>query len=138
MDCIKAEKLRAEFRKRLKDFVLGWFAVAENWQRSVGKKRAEIAEWIFAALKMSRRTRFHRSEWAFELGFSSYQRIFRAALLCEGLTPHNLEMEVIGELVPEDEGARCVDGQEQKMEGDGQNVEGGEQKKGMEDVIKEG
>ena len=124
VDCIKAEKLRAEFRKRLKDFVLGWFAVAENWQKSVGKKRAEIAEWIFAALKASRRTRFHRTEWAFELGFSSYQRLFRAVLLCEGLTPHNLEMEVIEELVPEDEGARCVGGRE-PSEGGRQEAEGG-------------
>ena len=131
VDCIKAEKLRAEFRKRLKDFVLAWFSIAENWQKSVGRKRAEIAEWIFAALKISRRTRFHRTEWAIELGFSSYQRIFRAVLLCEGLTPHNLEMDVIEELVAEDEGARCVG--EQKVADGG---EGGE--RGAEALNKEG
>ena len=134
VDCIKAEKLRAEFRKRLKDFVLGWFAVAENWQRSVGKKRAEISDWIYAALKSSRRTRWHRTEWAFELGFSSYQRIFRAVLLCEGLTPHNLEMEVIEELVPEDEGARCVGGQERSKGG----MRGAEDGGWAQDTNKEG
>jgi len=117
VDRIRAEKLRAEFAKRLKAFVLEWFSVAENWRKSVGKKRAEIADMIFAALKSSRRTRFHRTQWAFELGFSSYQRLFRAALLSEGLTPHQMEMDVLEELVPEDEGATCVGGQNQKADG---------------------
>ena len=117
VDRIRAEKLRAEFTKRLKEFALAWFSIAENRLKSAGKKRAEIADWIFAALKSSRRTRFHRTQWAFELGFSSYQRLFRAALLSEGLTPHQMEMDVLEELVPEDEGATCVGGQNQNAEG---------------------
>ena len=102
VDRIRAEKLRAEFKKRLKDFVLGWFAVAENAQASAGKTRAEIADSIYTALKAARRTRFQRSQWAFELGFSSYQRLFRAVLLCDGVTPHQLEIEVIETLVPDE------------------------------------
>ena len=142
VDRIRAEKLRSDFKKRLKDFVLTWFGVAENWRKSVGKKRDEIADWIFAALKSSRRTRFHRTQWALELGFSSYQRLFRATLLSEGLTPHNLEMEAMEELVPEDEGARCVGGQIEKVESGTQKEDGGERKEGdenaMERIIKEG
>jgi len=34
-----------------------------------------------------------------EYGFSSYPRFFRACLLCYGLTPHQLELEIIEELM---------------------------------------
>lgn len=124
VDRIKAETLRAEFKNRLKDFVSAWFGVAENWQASVGKNRGEIADAIFAELKASRRARFHRTQWAYELGYSSYQRLFRAALLSEGMTPHQLEIDVIEELVPEDEGARCVGGQNGRGQGLGVRGEG--------------
>jgi len=123
VDRIRAEKLRAEFKKRLKAFVMSWFEVAENWRSSVGKKRSEIADSIFAALKAARRARFQRTQWAFELGFSSYQRLFRAVLLSEGMTPHQMEMDVVEELVPEDESAVCSGGQNAPEDGGAQKME---------------
>jgi len=117
VDRIRAEKLRAEFKKRLKDFVLGWYAVAESARSCAGKSRAEVADCIFAALKSARRTRFQRSQWAYELGFSSYQRLFRAVLLSDGVTPHQLEIEALESLVPEE--TACSDGRKAESEATG-------------------
>jgi len=34
-----------------------------------------------------------------EFGFSSYPKFFRACLLCYGKTPHQLELEILEELL---------------------------------------
>ncbi|HEY3323638.1 MAG TPA: hypothetical protein VGP72_24500 [Planctomycetota bacterium] len=60
------------------------------------------ADEIFAELKKSRRDgRWHRTTWAMGMGFSSYQRFFRACLLGFGKTPHEVEMELIEEILKE-------------------------------------
>ncbi|HEY3323458.1 MAG TPA: hypothetical protein VGP72_23595 [Planctomycetota bacterium] len=67
-------------------------------------RTTEEADAVFAALKKSRRDgRWHRTTWAMGLGFSSYQRFFRACLLCFGKTPHEVEMELIEEILSEGE-----------------------------------
>ncbi|MCY3021937.1 MAG: hypothetical protein NTW87_23240, partial [Planctomycetota bacterium] len=60
------------------------------------------AEIVYAALQKSRRARrFHRTTWALSYGFSSYPKFFRACLLCYGMTPHQLELEIIEEILNE-------------------------------------
>ena len=64
----------------------------------------DAADAIWMALKLSRRLpRWHRTTWAAGHGFSSYTRFFRACLLCYGKTPHEVEMEVIEEILTESE-----------------------------------
>ncbi|HEY3321657.1 MAG TPA: hypothetical protein VGP72_14400 [Planctomycetota bacterium] len=90
---------------------------------------ATEADEIFAELKKSRRDgRWHRTTWAMGMGFSSYQRFFRACLLCFGKTPHEVEMELIEEILNEAE--RTSEGAAtgtavavRKGEGDGQQEE---------------
>jgi hypothetical protein len=59
----------------------------------------EVRE-VWAELVKSRRApRWHRTTWAMEFGFTSYQKFFRACLLCYGKTPHQIEIEIIEELL---------------------------------------
>ncbi|HYG77131.1 MAG TPA: hypothetical protein VEK08_19155 [Planctomycetota bacterium] len=120
VDRIKAESLRTSFKERLKEFVLKWFTFRRERRRDAGgpsenarrdgDPSATTAQEIYTALKKSRREGFfHRATWALELGFSSYQRLFRASLLEERRTPHELELAIIESLIPND--APCVHGQ---------------------------
>ncbi len=59
----------------------------------------EIRWELFRALKKSRREPdFDRNTWAMSLGFANYARFRRACLLEYNKTPHQLEMEILGEL----------------------------------------
>ena len=109
VDGIRAEKVRAALKAELKRFIVSReserqksttedIAVTEG----TGKEWQALADEVFAALKASRRgPRFHRATWAAGLGFSSYQKFFRACLHCYGLTPHQLEIAMIEEILGE-------------------------------------
>ncbi|HEY3324913.1 MAG TPA: hypothetical protein VGP72_30955 [Planctomycetota bacterium] len=129
VDRIKAEGVRGKIKEELRKFI----STAETQRRgerieeehdgnspspltplprggegnrSGGRdaRTTEEADEVFAALKKSRRDgRWHRTTWAMGMGFSSYQRFFRACLLCFGKTPHELEMELIEEILKEAE-----------------------------------
>jgi len=76
---------------------------------------------MYAALKRSRRgPRFDRTQWAAELGFSSYSRLYRAVLLAEKKSLHQLEIALIEELLPND--ALCA--REQNVTGEAAHPKG--------------
>ncbi|HEY3320957.1 MAG TPA: hypothetical protein VGP72_10870 [Planctomycetota bacterium] len=109
VDRMKAEGVRGKIKEELRKFIK---LTAEELKdgatggRGDGEKRhdGEGADAIFLALKKSRRDgRWHRTTWAMGMGFSSYQRFFRACLLCFGKTPHEVEMELIEEILKESE-----------------------------------
>ncbi|MCY3021725.1 MAG: hypothetical protein NTW87_22160, partial [Planctomycetota bacterium] len=67
-----------------------------------GAEGKSEAEEVYEALQRSRRApRFHRTTWAMSYGFSSYPKFFRSCLLCYGKTPHQLELEIIEEILNE-------------------------------------
>jgi hypothetical protein len=110
VDCIRVEELRSKMKAQLREFVTGFFSTAtaasttEDTERTEGKRGGEkaLADEIWLALKETRRApRWHRSVWAAGFGFSSYSKFFRACLLCYGKTPHQLEMELIDEILLE-------------------------------------
>ncbi|HEY3323526.1 MAG TPA: hypothetical protein VGP72_23940, partial [Planctomycetota bacterium] len=98
VDRIKAEGVRGKIKEELRKFIRLTAEDAEDAEEQIG----DTADRVFAALKASRRDgRWHRTSWAMGLGFSSYQRFFRACLLCFGKTPHEVEMELIEEILSE-------------------------------------
>ena len=55
-------------------------------------------------MKASRKwPEFSQNAWAQGLGFSSYRRLYRACLAVFGKTPHQMEMELIREVLAEGE-----------------------------------
>ena len=132
VDCIRAEDLRSKMKAQLRGFVTEFFSRKDaetqrkdrNGERETGgrgenncgphprplshKERGEnggaLADEIWEALKDSRKgPRWHRTTWAAEYGFSSYTKFFRACLLCYGKTPHQIEIELIDEILDEAE-----------------------------------
>jgi AraC-like DNA-binding protein len=100
VDRLKAEGVRGKLKEELRKFIRLTAEDAEDAEERMG----DGADRIFAELKASRRDgRWHRTTWAMGLGFSSYQRFFRACLLCFGKTPHEVEMEIIEEILKEAE-----------------------------------
>ncbi|HEY3320922.1 MAG TPA: hypothetical protein VGP72_10695 [Planctomycetota bacterium] len=98
VDRMKAEGVRGKLKEELRRFIKLTAEDAEDAEERNGDK----ADQIFAELKASRRDgRWHRTTWAMGLGFSSYQRFFRACLLCYGKTPHELELEIIEDILTE-------------------------------------
>jgi AraC-like DNA-binding protein len=109
VDRLKAEGVRGKIKEELRKFIkltAEELKDGETGGRGDGEKRHDGAgaDEFFLALKKSRRDgRWHRTTWAMGLGFSSYQRFFRACLLCFGKTPHEVEMELIEEILKEAE-----------------------------------
>ena len=116
VDKIKAKSVRARMKEELKEFIIqnskckmdeasGTPLTPDSLRSSRPSPHGgegNAAEEILAALQKSRRApRFHRTTWAISYGFSSYQKFFRACLLCYGKTPHQLELELIEELLRE-------------------------------------
>ena len=128
VDRIRAESVRSRMKRELKGFVAEFFQHEDEQKGRTGEgakggngegtaeqmelagrmpavqadSGTEIADAIWKALKLSRRMpRWHRTTWAAGHGFSSYTRFFRACLLCYGKTPHEIEMEVIEEILEE-------------------------------------
>jgi hypothetical protein len=132
VDCIRAEDMRGKMKAQLRTFVTGFFSRKDaETQRErngegetggrgengnggphprplshtgKGENGGVLADEIWAALKESRKgPRWHRTIWAAGFGFSSYSKFFRACVLCYGKTPHQLEMELIDEILAEAE-----------------------------------
>ncbi|MCX5769431.1 MAG: hypothetical protein NTZ09_04040, partial [Candidatus Hydrogenedentes bacterium] len=68
-------------------------------ENSARASEGEVQEVWGALVKSRRAPRFHRTTWAMEFGFSSYPKFFRACLLCYGKTPHQIELEILEELL---------------------------------------
>jgi hypothetical protein len=138
VDCIRVEALRGKMKAQLREFVTGVFsrkdaklqrtatatATTEDTEGTEGteENRGEVralADEIWAALKETRKApRWHRTTWAAGFGFSSYTKFFRACLLCYGKTPHQLEMELIDEILLEaDENGELNGGHEGHEDG---------------------
>ena len=117
VDCIRAEEMRGKMKAQLRGFVTGFFsrkdaepqrtateihhARTQRAQRKCGGTE-DLADEIWAALKESRKgPRWHRTTWAAGFGFSSYSKFFRACFLCYGKTPHQIEIELIDEILLE-------------------------------------
>jgi len=105
-DAIRAETLRKKWKKRMAEW-LGM--VTEKVDLAAGQKLTDRAYEVYRKLKVERqKTGSHRSSFAWETGFSSYTRMFRACLVCYGLAPQEMEMLLIKEALGE--GALCVPG----------------------------
>jgi hypothetical protein len=143
VDRVKAESVRGKMKAALKEFVLQHFntktrrhedteggkglgsrvqGIANSTEETAGVggegDEDEVQE-VWAALVKSRRApKFHRTTWAMEFGFSSYPKFFRACLLCYGKTPHQIELEIIAELLEPQ-----MDGMDE-MDADGRNGRG--------------
>lgn len=112
VDCIHAESVRAKMKRELKAFITGFFsrkdakrqrtATARSTTEGTEDTEEKIGELIWDELKATRKApKFHRTTWALSFGFSSYSRFFRACLICYGVTPHELEMQIIEEILGE-------------------------------------
>jgi AraC-like DNA-binding protein len=108
VDAVKAETVRGRMKRELKEWMI------EESKKEKGKSKKdeqqgeersvkERAVEVFEALKKWRRNRWHRATWAMEHGFGSYQRMFRGCLHVYEMTPHELEVEVIEEILREGE-----------------------------------
>ena len=107
-DAIRAETLRKKWKKRLAEWV-GTVAgkEIESAGRGDGRTLTDRAYEFYRKLKAERqKTGSHRSSFAWETGFSSYTRMFRACLVCYGLVPQEMEMLLIKEAL----GTPCVFG----------------------------
>jgi hypothetical protein len=97
-DAIRAETLRKKWKKRL---------VLPETKKGEGGSLRDRAYEIWRALRAERqKTGSQRSSFAWEMGFSSYTRMFRACLVCFGLAPQEMEVELILESLGS--GATCV------------------------------
>jgi hypothetical protein len=122
VDRIRAENVREKMKEEMREAVLEFFSTNEitneaeiqgapgtGSQQQTAAARgtpmaaatpALMAEEIFVALmEKRRRPRWDRASWAFGLGFSSHSRFFRACLLCYGKTPHEVEIQLIDEIL---------------------------------------
>ena len=111
-DAIKAESLWKKWKRRVGD-----------WVAAQASDAGEIKERAYRLWKMLRGERqkkgSHRSSFAFAMGFSSYSRMFRACLVCYGLAPQEMELELIEECLEDGNtqagslryGAPCAGGQ---------------------------
>jgi len=105
-DAIRAETLRKKWKKRLAE----WLGTVKEAAGRDGGNLTDRAFELFRKLKAERqKTGSHRSSFAWETGFSSYTRMFRACLVCYGLAPQEMEMLLIKEALGD--GATCVFGQ---------------------------
>jgi len=101
VDAIRAESLRTKMKEQLRG-VVARIKKEKSEPKNEKPGVAEEAEEIFQELKASRKgVRFHRTTWAVEMGFTSYPRMFQSCILCYGQTPHQLEIELIEELLRE-------------------------------------
>ena len=124
IDRIRAERVKDKMRADLRPFVANFLSTqrhegtkaqrtednnkepAEEALRSTNPQspisNPQLASAVWYALKVSRQSpEFHRATWAMSHGFANYQRFYRACLLYYGLTPGQLELEVIRELLDE-------------------------------------
>ncbi len=64
---------------------------------------AEKQVWeVWGAMKAERKwPRFSQNAWANEMGFASYRRLYRACQVIYGMTPHQLELVLIEEVLNE-------------------------------------
>ena len=127
IDRIRAERVKDKMRADLRPFVAEFLSTQRHeatktpsTEGSDGKpadatlpstnpqsafRNPQLAGAIWYALKVSRQSpEFHRATWAMSHGFANYQRFYRACLLYYGLTPGQLELEVIRELLDEASG----------------------------------
>jgi hypothetical protein len=98
-DAIRAETLRKKMKKRIGTWIAEQKVEAGNLK--------DRAFELWRRLKGERlKSGSHRSSFAWNIGFSSYTRLFRACLVCYGLTPQEMELRLIEEGLGE--GALCV------------------------------
>jgi hypothetical protein len=106
-------KMRTALRAFLKSFLAGENApqAPPHPQPFSPRGRGETDRWaVWKALKASRRQPdFMHSTWAAEFGFASYTRFYRACMVTHGKTPHQLEMEIIDDLLKERDGEESPD-----------------------------
>lgn len=104
IDNVRADRVRKTLRGGIRRFV------GEMRGRTVAGDAAhgacsgtELDEWaVWKELKASRKwPEFSQNTWANELGFASYRRLYRACVSVYGKTPHQLEMELIREVLAE-------------------------------------
>jgi len=106
-DAIRGESLRKKMRTRILEWVAGQ---KETAGRGDGGSLVDRAWALWRTLRAERqKSGSHRSSFAWEIGFSSYTRMFRACLVCYGLAPQELEVLLIKESLGG--GATCVFGQ---------------------------
>jgi AraC-like DNA-binding protein len=115
-DRVKAETVRARMREDVKQWVLELFEEekkkTENELESLAGEELADAMWSRVAKKRGR-GRWSRSAWAVGYGYSSYTRFQRACLAEYGISPVELEREVMEEVLKSK-----VRSQKSKVEGD--------------------
>ena len=133
VDRIRAERVKDKMRADLRPFVAEFLSTRRHedsktprTENNVGEPASatlpstnpqsafrnpqSAAAAVWYALKVSRQSpEFHRATWAMSHGFANYQRFYRACLLYYGLTPGQVELEVIRELLDEASGTESSD-----------------------------
>ena len=105
MDRIRAETVKAKMQQDISLHYLKVFSYSLATGKGKGPFR-RLKNWphlpfrfaYYDALKRSRvEPEFDRTTWAISFGFPNYARFRRACLLRFGMTPQQLELEIIGE-----------------------------------------
>lgn len=96
-DRVKAETLRSSMRLEVKAWVLELYKECEFEEKATA---AEIADGLWSGVAQKRgRGRWSRASWAARFGYSSYVKFSRACLAEHGVTPVELEREILEEIV---------------------------------------
>jgi hypothetical protein len=113
VDALKAERVTLQMRVALRAFLksLKTAQHGDTEALSNSQNNKDLDRWqVWKALKASRREPdFAHTTWAQEFGFASYTRFYRACLVVHKRTPHQLEMEIIDELLKEEDGTELPD-----------------------------
>jgi AraC-like DNA-binding protein len=112
VDSIRAEGVKTTLRAGIRKFVKGFLVSGLGVSGTGGSEKnahdaclgtEKVDRWgVWEGLKASRKwPEFSQNSWAQELGFASYRRLYRACQVVYGMTPHQMEMELIGECLAE-------------------------------------
>jgi len=98
VDKIKAEGLKEKLRANLREFVQQRWRPPGSASTEITKELHENLYTFWQRVKLRRRSAaFSYAGWAAELGFANYTRLYRACLLCYGMSPSQLEDQVLKE-----------------------------------------
>jgi hypothetical protein len=105
VDCIRVEGFRAKLKKDLTQRR----EVFKGKAQRTAEEREEEKKGIWEGIKEERKgEEFSWNIWAMEYGFSSYRKLYRACLVVYRMTPRQIEIELIGEVLSEMDGVETV------------------------------
>ena len=104
-DAVRAENVKAAMKSALRAELNGYFGPLPRPLPERGEGRTEVAYNRWAAYKFLKKRRknpeWTHNTWAMGFGFSSYPKFYRACVAQFCKTPHQIELELIDELIRE-------------------------------------